>query len=82
MPLICGHAVPFDSLGKILSDALSIMMHDGQIELSNTFSLFSGQTVILGGLGQILGLGVYFWAMWTRIRPVGSQLREAQGEKF
>ncbi|WP_411279156.1 hypothetical protein [Gemmatimonas sp.] len=38
--------------------------------------------VVIGGVGQIAGLGVYFWALWTRIRPVGSQLREAQGEKF
>lgn len=38
--------------------------------------------VVAGGLGQILGLGIYFWTMWPRIRPVGSQLREAKGEKF
>lgn len=38
--------------------------------------------VVLSGLAQILGLVVYFWAMWTRIRPVGSHLREAAGEKF
>lgn len=38
--------------------------------------------VVIGGLGQILGIGVYFWTMWSRIRPVGSALREAQGEKF
>jgi hypothetical protein len=38
--------------------------------------------VVLGGLGQAVGLGVYFWTMWTRIRPVGSHLREAKGEKF
>lgn len=38
--------------------------------------------VVLGGLGQVVGLGVYFWTMWSRIRPVGSQLREAKGEKF
>lgn len=38
--------------------------------------------VVLGGLGQIAGAALYFWAMWTRIRPVGSQIREAQGERF
>ncbi|MGH7128418.1 MAG: hypothetical protein ACREIV_07600, partial [Planctomycetaceae bacterium] len=41
-----------------------------------------GWVVVLGGLGQIAGLVLYFWTMWTRIRPVGSHLREAQGEKF
>ena len=38
--------------------------------------------VVLGGLGQIIGIAVYFWMMWSRIRPVGSALREAQGERF
>lgn len=38
--------------------------------------------VVLGGLGQILGLAVYFFTMWNRIRPVGSHLREAKGERF
>jgi hypothetical protein len=38
--------------------------------------------IVLGGLGQVLGLAVYFWTMWPRIRPVGSHLREAAGEKF
>jgi heme/copper-type cytochrome/quinol oxidase subunit 1 len=41
-----------------------------------------GWVVVLSGLGQIVGLGVYFWTMWPRIRPVGSHLREAKGERF
>lgn len=38
--------------------------------------------VVLGGAGQVIGIGVYFWTMWPRIRPVGSHLREAKGERF
>lgn len=38
--------------------------------------------VVAGGLGQIAGLALYFWTMWTRIRPVGSHLREKRGERF
>lgn len=38
--------------------------------------------VVLGGLGQVVGLLFYFWVMWTRIRPVGSHKREAKGERF
>lgn len=38
--------------------------------------------VVIGGLGQVAGAALYFWAMWTRIRPVGSHVREAQGERF
>lgn len=41
-----------------------------------------GWVVVLGGLGQAVGLALYFWTMWSRIRPVGSHLREAQGERF
>jgi heme/copper-type cytochrome/quinol oxidase subunit 1 len=41
-----------------------------------------GWIVVLGGLGQVAGIGYYFWTMWTRIRPVGSQIREARGERF
>jgi heme/copper-type cytochrome/quinol oxidase subunit 1 len=37
---------------------------------------------LTGGLGQIAGLGVYFWSMWGRIRPVGSRVREEKGERF
>jgi heme/copper-type cytochrome/quinol oxidase subunit 1 len=38
--------------------------------------------VVGGGLAQVAGAAVYFWTMWSRIRPVGSHLREAQGERF
>ena len=39
-------------------------------------------TVAAGGVGQAAGLLLYFWTMWGRIRPVGSHLREAKGERF
>ncbi len=38
--------------------------------------------VLLTGFGQLLGLGLYFYTMWSRIRPVGSRLREKEGERF
>ncbi len=38
--------------------------------------------VVAAGLGQIAGLGLYFYSMWSRIRPVGSALREKAGERF
>lgn len=41
-----------------------------------------GWIVVAGGTGQVTGLFLYFWTMWGRIRPVGSHLREAKGERF
>jgi uncharacterized protein involved in response to NO len=38
--------------------------------------------VLIAGAGQLVGFGIYFFTMWTRIRPVGSHLREAKGERF
>jgi heme/copper-type cytochrome/quinol oxidase subunit 1 len=38
--------------------------------------------VLLTGVGQVAGVALYFFTMWTRIRPVGSHLREARGERF
>jgi cbb3-type cytochrome oxidase subunit 1 len=41
-----------------------------------------GWVVVAAGVGQVAGLAIYFHTMWSRIRPVGSHLREARGERF
>ena len=38
--------------------------------------------VLTAGVVQALGLLLFFMTMWTRIRPVGSRAREAEGERF
>lgn len=38
--------------------------------------------VVLAGLAQIMGIGAFFVTMWSRIRPLGSQVRESKGERF
>ena len=38
--------------------------------------------VVLSGFAQIAGVALFFHTMWSRIRPVGSQAREARGERF
>ena len=58
--------------GRFLAEALRSTWHSPVL----------AWTVVLGGLGQIAGLALYFWIMWGRIRPVGSHLREARGERF
>ena len=39
-------------------------------------------TVVVGGMAQIAGIALFFFTMWSRIRGVGSQVREATGERF
>lgn len=43
---------------------------------------FSGYIILLSGAGQVTAFGLFFYSIWGRIRPVGSQIREAKGEKF
>lgn len=31
---------------------------------------------------QVIAMSLFFYSMWGRIRPVGSHIREAKGEKF
>jgi len=38
--------------------------------------------VVLAGFAQIGGFAVFFYTMWSRIRGVGSQVRESRGERF
>lgn len=38
--------------------------------------------IVASGIAQVAGVLVYLWTMWPRIRPVGSHLREAKGERF
>ena len=38
--------------------------------------------VVLSGIGQIVAILLFFNAMWSRIRPLGSKLREERGERF
>ena len=47
-----------------------------------TTATWLGWLVVAGGLGQAVGLVLYFWTLWPRIRAVGSHLREARGERF
>lgn len=39
-------------------------------------------TVVVAGFVQIAGLLLFFYTMWSRIRAMGSQVREANGERF
>lgn len=54
----------------------------GEVARSVTGPAWIGWLVTVAGLAQAVGFGLYFWTMWSRIRPVGSHLREAKGERF
>ncbi len=38
--------------------------------------------IAIGSFGEIIGILLFFINIWNRIKPIGSQLREAKGEKF
>lgn len=38
--------------------------------------------IALSTILQVIAMILFFYSMWGRIRPVGSQYREAKGEKF
>jgi heme/copper-type cytochrome/quinol oxidase subunit 1 len=54
----------------------------GELLRPNVSALWLRLSVVLFGLAQIAGILLFFYTMWGRIRPVGSQAREAQGERF
>ena len=62
-----------------LSTAVRFM---AQIAHSFLFTEPIAIIIILASAGQVVGIGLFFYSMWGRIRAVGSQVREARGEKF
>jgi hypothetical protein len=41
-----------------------------------------GIAIVVAGVSQACGIGLFFYTMWHRIRPAGSRAREEQGERF
>jgi heme/copper-type cytochrome/quinol oxidase subunit 1 len=62
-----------------ISTALRIA---GEVARSAGGPAWIGWLVTAAGIAQIAGFAIYFSTMWPRIRPVGSHLREAKGERF
>lgn len=54
----------------------------GEVARAGSDATWLRWLVLLMGMAQIVGFAIYFHAMWGRIRPVGSHLREAKGERF
>jgi len=54
----------------------------GELLRQPTSPLSLRMLIVVSGVLQIAGLLTFFYTMWNRIRPVGSQAREAKGERF
>lgn len=54
----------------------------GEMLRVSSSALWLRLLVVASGLIQIAGILVFFFTMWSRIRGVGSQVREAKGERF
>jgi cbb3-type cytochrome oxidase subunit 1 len=54
----------------------------GEITRAAIDSVALRWAVIIAGTMQIGGILLFFYTMWSRIRPLGSQVREAKGERF
>jgi cbb3-type cytochrome oxidase subunit 1 len=54
----------------------------GELTRTHSDALWLRGGVLTAGLMQVAGLLVFFATMWARIRPTGSQSREAAGERF
>ena len=54
----------------------------GELARPSIPARWMGIGIVIAGALQIIGIGLFFYTMWQRIRPAGSQAREAQGERF
>lgn len=54
----------------------------GELAREYSAAAWLRSSVVAGALAQFLGIVVFFFTMWPRIRSAGSHVREARGEKF
>lgn len=62
-----------------ISTALRVV---GELARNSLSAPWLRWTIVLAGLGQAIAILLFFYNMWSRIRPVGSRAREESGEKF
>lgn len=54
----------------------------GEVLHAWTSASWLAWSIVVAALAQMAGMLLFFWAIWPRIRPVGSALREKEGERF
>ncbi len=53
-----------------------------QVAASFAYADWLNPLISIASFFQVAGILLFFYSIWGRIRPVGSRLREAKGEKF
>jgi heme/copper-type cytochrome/quinol oxidase subunit 1 len=53
-----------------------------QVTVSYTYIIWINTLIPFFSFLQVAAMILFFYSIWGRIRPVGSQYREAKGEKF
>jgi hypothetical protein len=54
----------------------------GELARPYTDATWLRVALVAAGSAQVAGIALFFYTMWQRIRPAGSQAREASGERF
>ncbi len=60
----------------------TIIRAGGEITLYFGGSTIAQVVMAVGAIMQLMAGVLFSWNIWTRIRPIGSHLREGKGEKF
>jgi heme/copper-type cytochrome/quinol oxidase subunit 1 len=60
----------------------TILRIGGELTRPLSDALWLRWIVVVASLGQVVGVGLFFFTMWSRVRAVGSAGREARGERF
>lgn len=60
----------------------TLIRYISQVASAFTLSAVVKYIVVISSTLQVIGMILFFISIWGRIRPVGSQHREARGEKF
>jgi heme/copper-type cytochrome/quinol oxidase subunit 1 len=70
------------SLAYFLVTAGTASRVSGELLRGGSDALWLRWLIVAAAFTQGIGIALFFFTMWSRIRPVGSQLREVKGERF
>ena len=54
----------------------------GELSRTATSGPLVPSMIVVASFAQVIALGMFFYTMWSRIRAVGSAVRESRGERF